>query len=83
MRPTPPPDPFPPIPAACLREHPLTLKQLEEIYLRQPQADPKDLDTAKARDELRAKSDDGERYGALLKDYQACRIWLLQQADSR
>lgn len=65
----PPKDPPPAPPIACLRDHPDRLTELDDGYLERP-------DEAKARDELRRKADDGERYGALLRDHRACRKWL-------
>lgn len=64
----PPKDPPPAPPIACLRDHPDQLTELDDAYLERK-------DEEKARDELRRKADDGERYGALLRDHRACKAW--------
>jgi len=62
-------DPALTAPTACDREHPERLSELDEGY---PAREP----IEKARDELRAKLSDGERYRALWLDHEACRRWL-------
>lgn len=63
------PDPKPEPPVACLRPHPATLTELDDAYVDRANVD-------KARDELRRKAEDGERYAALLRDHEACSSWV-------